>query len=87
MALIRLDHAPQSVKVNIPLNIILPEPGQMAGIPVRNRKVLYLLHGLSDDASAPCPPGFCTLWVASNITGKPRPLITGNERKSTESSW
>lgn len=52
MALIRLDHAPQSVKVNIPLNIILPEPGQMAGMPVRNRKVLYLLHGLSDDASA-----------------------------------
>ena len=52
MALIRLDHLPETVKVNIPLNIILPDPGMMKGIPVRDRKVLYLLHGLSDDASA-----------------------------------
>ncbi len=52
MALIRIDHVPQTVKVNLPLNIILPDPGQMGGTPVRNRKVLYLLHGLSDDASA-----------------------------------
>ncbi len=52
MALIRLDHLPETVKVNTPLNIILPEPGMMKGVPVRDRKVLYLLHGLSDDASA-----------------------------------
>lgn len=52
MALIRLDHVPQSVKVNLALNIILPEPGEMKDVPVRERKVLYLLHGLSDDASA-----------------------------------
>lgn len=52
MALIRMDHLPETVKVNIPLNIILPDPGVMKGIPVRDRKVLYLLHGLSDDASA-----------------------------------
>ena len=52
MALIRLDHVPETVKVNIPLNIILPDPGRMKGVPVRERKVLYLLHGLSDDASA-----------------------------------
>ncbi len=52
MALIRMDHVPQTVKVNLPLNIILPDPGLMGGVPVRNRKVLYLLHGLSDDASA-----------------------------------
>lgn len=52
MALIRIDHVPETVKVNIPLNIILPDPGQMGEMPVRNRKVLYLLHGLSDDASA-----------------------------------
>lgn len=52
MALIRLDHVPETVKVNLPLNIILPDPGKMNGIPVRKRKVLYLLHGLSDDASA-----------------------------------
>lgn len=52
MALIRLDHVPETVKVNIPLNIILPDPPRMNGLPLRERKVLYLLHGLSDDASA-----------------------------------
>lgn len=52
MALIRLDHVPESVGVNLPLNILLPDPGKMAGVPVSERKVLYLLHGLSDDASA-----------------------------------
>jgi putative tributyrin esterase len=52
MALIRLDHTPATVKVNSPLTIILPDPGAMGDRPVRQRKVLYLLHGLSDDASA-----------------------------------
>lgn len=52
MALIRLDHTPETVKVNLPLYIILPGPAEMGGLPVRERKVLYLLHGLSDDASA-----------------------------------
>jgi putative tributyrin esterase len=52
MALIRIDHTPQTAKVNLPLNMIVPDPGSMNNIPVRQRKVLYLLHGLSDDASA-----------------------------------
>jgi len=52
MALIRIDHVPETVKVNLPLNIILPDPGKMGDMPVSKRKVLYLLHGLSDDASA-----------------------------------
>ena len=52
MALIRLDHVSEVVKVNLPLYIILPDPGQMGSLPVRKRKVVYLLHGLSDDASA-----------------------------------
>jgi S-formylglutathione hydrolase FrmB len=52
MALIRIDHVPETVKVNLPLNIILPDPGRMGEVPVRERRVLYLLHGLSDDASA-----------------------------------
>lgn len=52
MALIRMDHLPENIKVNLPLYIIVPEPGSMHGVPVRKRKVLYLLHGLSDDASA-----------------------------------
>jgi S-formylglutathione hydrolase FrmB len=52
MALVRIDHVPETVGVNLPLNIILPDPGKMGGVPVAGRKVLYLLHGLSDDASA-----------------------------------
>ncbi len=52
MALLRIDHVPETVKVNLPLNVILPDPGKMGGVPVAKRKVLYLLHGLSDDASA-----------------------------------
>ena len=52
MALIRMDHTPETVKINLPLNIILPDPGRMGDIPLRKRKVLYLLHGLSEDASA-----------------------------------
>ena len=34
----------------------------------------------------PLPPGFCTLCVASNMTGTPSERMTGSERKSTESS-
>jgi putative tributyrin esterase len=52
MGLVHIDHVPETAKVNLPLNIILPDPGRMRGIPVSKRKVLYLLHGLSDDASA-----------------------------------
>ena len=52
MALFRIDHVPGTVQVNLPLNIILPDPGRIAGVPVAPRKVLYLLHGLSEDASA-----------------------------------
>jgi S-formylglutathione hydrolase FrmB len=52
MALIRIDHVPETVQVNLPLNIILPDPGKIGSVPVSRRKVLYLLHGLSDDASA-----------------------------------
>ena len=52
MALIRIDHTPETIKVNLPLNIVLPDPGQMGCVPVSERKVLYLLHGLSEDASA-----------------------------------
>jgi len=52
MALIRLDHVSETLKVNLPLYIILPGPGEMGGVPVARRKLLYLLHGLSDDGSA-----------------------------------
>jgi putative tributyrin esterase len=52
MALIRMDHVPETVGVNSPLYMILPDPGKMSGVPVAKRKILYLLHGLSDDGSA-----------------------------------
>ncbi len=52
MALIKLDHVPETIGVNVPVNIILPDPGKIKNVPVRDRKVLYLLHGLSDDGSA-----------------------------------
>jgi putative tributyrin esterase len=52
MAFLRIDHVPEAVKVNLPLYMVLPGPGEMRGIPVARRKVLYLLHGLSDDGSA-----------------------------------
>ena len=52
MALLRIDHVPETVKLNLPLNVILPDPGKMGGVPVAERKVLYLLHGLGEDASA-----------------------------------
>lgn len=52
MALLRIDHVPETIKVNLPLYIVLPGPGEMRSLPVSQRKVLYLLHGLSDDGSA-----------------------------------
>jgi len=52
MALLRLDHVPETTKVTQPLLVVLPDPGRMGDVPVARRKVLYLLHGLSDDATA-----------------------------------
>ena len=52
MALLRLDHVPASIQLNQPLYMLLPDPVRMGDLPVRSRKVLYLLHGLSDDGSA-----------------------------------
>ena len=52
MALLRLDHTPDSTHLCMPLYMILPNPRQVKEIPLRNRKCLYLLHGLSDDGGA-----------------------------------
>lgn len=52
MAVLRLDHVPETAKVTLPVYLILPDPGAARSVPVRARKVLYLLHGLSDDGSA-----------------------------------
>ena len=50
MALIRIDHAPDTVKVNLPLNLIVPDPGAMGEVPVARRKVMefgYLMAKFS----------------------------------------
>ena len=52
MALLQIDHNSEKVGVNLPLNLILPDDLTRGGKPLEERKVLYLLHGLSDDASA-----------------------------------
>ncbi len=52
MALIQFDFTPQMVKVCLPVYMIVPDPGQMGDVPLQQRKVLYLLHGLSDNGSA-----------------------------------
>ena len=52
MTLLHIDHVFEKVGVNLPLNVILPDDLTPGGKPLEERKVLYLLHGLSDDASA-----------------------------------
>lgn len=52
MALIRLDHRPDSVQVNNPLQLIIPDTFTKSVATLEECQVLFLLHGLSDDASA-----------------------------------
>jgi putative tributyrin esterase len=52
VTLLQIDHVSEKVGVNLPLNVILPHDIAQGGRALEERKVLYLLHGLSDDASA-----------------------------------
>ena len=52
MALFRIDHSSQSVGVNLPLNLIVPNPLALQDKALSSFNILFLLHGLSDDASA-----------------------------------
>ena len=52
MALLRIDHKPETLKLNVPLYLIVPDPGKIGSWPLNDRPVLYLLHGLSEDGSA-----------------------------------
>ncbi|MEA4812605.1 MAG: alpha/beta hydrolase family protein [Anaerolineaceae bacterium] len=54
MTLIRIDHSPRSLQINVPLNIILPNPiwEEQRNLDSSKMPVLFLLHGLSDDSSA-----------------------------------
>lgn len=51
MALIRIDHFSASVRQTLPLNLILPDPVHWDR-PLEECPVLFLLHGLSEDAGA-----------------------------------
>jgi putative tributyrin esterase len=52
MSLVRIDHVPATIKGTLPLVVILPDPDENGKVELARRKVLYLLHGLSEDASA-----------------------------------
>jgi putative tributyrin esterase len=52
MSLFRIDHVPVTIKGTLPLYVILPDPEENGKVELAKRKVLYLLHGLSEDASA-----------------------------------
>lgn len=55
MALIRIDHAAQSVQQSLPVYLIVPDPGQLGQTgpqSLAGRPVLFLLHGLGEDGSA-----------------------------------
>lgn len=51
MAHVRIDHVPGAAKVSLPLNIVVPDPLKIADPPLAQRKVLYMLLGLSDEAT------------------------------------
>ncbi len=51
MALIRIDHFSASVQQTLPLNLVLPDPVRLDR-PLSELPVLFLLHGLSEDAGA-----------------------------------
>ena len=52
MALIQLDHDSQKIKACQPLYMIVPDPRKFDEVPLQDRKVLYLLHGLGENGSA-----------------------------------
>lgn len=52
MALLQINHKSEYVQTNLVLNMILPEITPEDPRPVHERKVLWLLHGLSADGSA-----------------------------------
>lgn len=63
MALLQINHKSVAVKTNLLLNIVLPDLTEEDPRPMTERKVLWLLHGLSADASAWLRNGNAE-WVA-----------------------
>jgi len=52
MALLQINHKSNAVKTNLVLNISIPDITEEDPRPIHERKVLWLLHGLSADGSA-----------------------------------
>ena len=52
MAFITMNYASKQLKMDTLLTIITPHSARMEGIPLSQRKVLWLLHGLSGDANS-----------------------------------
>lgn len=51
MAFLQIDFRSEAVGSTLPLNLIIPEDCVRGAAALEERKVLYLLHGLSEDAS------------------------------------
>lgn len=52
MAVMTMDFRSSELKMSTLVTMVFPSPGLIGDIPLSRRKVLYLLHGLSDDASS-----------------------------------
>ncbi|MFD1429593.1 alpha/beta hydrolase [Lacticaseibacillus mingshuiensis] len=53
MALMQLDYYSSALQMSTLVNIIVPDEIRIAGKPLSETPVLWMLHGLSDDGSAP----------------------------------
>lgn len=52
MAVITLDFSSIQLKMSTLVTLVIPDSIRMDGVPLSKRKVLWLLHGLSDDGTA-----------------------------------
>ena len=52
MAVLTIDFASKQLKMNTLLTVVLPDSVRMEDTPLSKRKVLWLLHGLSEDATS-----------------------------------
>ncbi|MFA6866961.1 MAG: alpha/beta hydrolase-fold protein, partial [Clostridia bacterium] len=51
MAILTMHSVFESIQLTTCINMIIPDSVRMDNIPLSERKVLYLLHGLSDDGT------------------------------------
>lgn len=53
MAILTLNFYSKELKMSTTTTLVVPDSVRIGDIPLSKRKVLYLLHGLSDDSSSP----------------------------------